>query len=326
MKYLGLVLSGLILCLLTACNDEWKEEQYYHYVSFKSPMNLSLGCTNIYVRYNPKGKVTYQLPVLVSGTTINDKNMDVHIGLDLDTLANINQWHFNRRTDLYYKVLSANQYEFPETVRMPAGQNVTTMDLHFSLADIDLTDKWVLPLTIKDDPSYDYASNPRKNFRKAILRIIPFNDYSGVYSSTSMEVYFKEMNKNTMKANTRSMYVVDDKTVFFYAGVQDEDLLERRCYKIKVHFNDDGTLTLTAEDSNINLKVIGTPKYEIVERMDDVLPYRLLRYVTLTMEYEFDDYTSVPGQLIGYRAKGTMTMERRINTQIPDEDQAIQWN
>lgn len=40
---------------------------------------------------------------------------------------------------------------------------------------------------------------------------------------------------------------------------------------------------------------------------------------------EFDDVTSVPGTPIRYVVEGTVNMERKINIQIPDEDQAIEW-
>jgi hypothetical protein len=33
----------------------------------------------------------------------------------------------------------------------------------------------------------------------------------------------------------------------------------------------------------------------------------------------------VPGVDIQYTVQGVITMERKINTQIPDEDQAIEW-
>ena len=320
-KYLILA----VLFFLSACNDEWKEEQFEHYVSFKAPMNLSVGSTSIYLRYNPAGKVTYKLPVVVSGTTTHNNDMIVYIGVDLDTLQNINKEHFNLREDLFYKPLRVDQYEFSETIPIPAGKDVALLDLNFTLGEIDLVDKWVLPLTVLDDPAHVYTPNTRKNYRKAILRVIPFNDYSGLYSASTMNVYFKGDSSDPMTSNTRNMYVVDENTIFFYAGVQDEDLLERASYKIMAQFNDDGTLTLTASDPEINLQVNGTPTYEVSERVDDTLPYLIHRYVTVKMDYEFDDYTSVPGEIIGYTASGSMTMERRINTKIPDEDQAIEW-
>lgn len=308
-----------------SCNDEWKDEQFVHYVSFKAPLDLKVGSTDIYVRYNPSGKVTYKLPVLVSGTTKNTKDLSVSIGVDLDTLASINKDHFNVREDLYYKVLNPDQYTFVDQVLVPAGEDIALLDVDFMLGEVDLKDKWVLPLTIKDDPTNNYVVNPRKNYKKAILRVLPFNDFSGIYSASSMNVYFQGTDSEPMTSNTRSTYVVDENTIFFYAGVQDEDLQERGVYKIQVHFNEDGSLELEADDPKIKLITKGSPQYEVSERIDDTLPYLLHRYVTLQMEYDFEDYTSVPGQIIAYSVRGSMTMERKINTQIPDEDQAIEW-
>lgn len=52
-----------------------------------------------------------------------------------------------------------------------------------------MLEKWVLPLTIVDDGAYDYQSHPRKNYAKALLKVVPFNDYSGSYTASSMKVY-----------------------------------------------------------------------------------------------------------------------------------------
>lgn len=50
------------------------------------------------------------------------------------------------------------------------------------------------------------------------------------------------------------------------------------------------------------------------------------QYVQLRFEYEFEDVTTNPDAPIGYLVKGSMTLQRDYNTQIPDEDQQIQWN
>jgi hypothetical protein len=44
------------------------------------------------------------------------------------------------------------------------------------------------------------------------------------------------------------------------------------------------------------------------------------------MRYRYDDITTVPGKVISYRAEGSLSMERKINSLIPDMDQQIQWN
>lgn len=318
---------GAALVLCASCNDTWEDEQYEQYVSFKAPMDYTLGVTNIYVKYKPEGKVTYELPLIVSGSIMNEAERNVHIDIDHDTLDVVNMEHFSNRKDLYYRQLDSTFYELPkDVVDIPAGQCTALLDIDFKLSGLDLVDKWVLPLTILDDPSYNYQSHPRKNYKKAVLRVIPFNDYSGSYSASAMNVYFEGEDTNPMVENTRTTFVVDDKSIFFYAGVTEESLQERRVYKIIARFNDDKTLTLSAEDKRINLKTVGTPTYKVEEQMDATLPYLKHRYITMNMEYEYDDVTSVPGTTIGYKAKGTMTLERKINTQIPDEDQAIEWD
>lgn len=40
-----------MLLLITSCNDEWKDEQYRQYISFKAPIkDKDNGVTPIYVR------------------------------------------------------------------------------------------------------------------------------------------------------------------------------------------------------------------------------------------------------------------------------------
>ena len=72
--------------LCSSCNDEWENEQFTHYISFKAPIN-SDGVSRINVRYRSGNeKTTFQLPIIVSGSTTNERNITVHVGLDTDTL------------------------------------------------------------------------------------------------------------------------------------------------------------------------------------------------------------------------------------------------
>jgi hypothetical protein len=158
-----------------------------------------------------------------------------------------------------------------------------------------------------------------------LLRVYPFTDYSGTYQSTNMSVYFRGSTKNALVVNTRQAYVVNDKTVFFYAGTVSEDDVNRYLYKVFVTFNEDGTLTVKAADDRIQFKLNEEPTYTVDSNMDAKLPYLEYRYVKMNLNYSYDDVTSVPGTAIGYDVRGNMTMVRRINTQIPDQDQAIQW-
>lgn len=328
MKNIFYFISILIIVIIcNACNDEWKKEQYKHLISFKAPINDN-GVTKIYVRYKSDKKSTYQLPLIVSGSTSNDKNLVVHVAVDSDTLQNLNYEKFQSRKDYYYKELESKYFSFPETVDISRGQNSSVVNIDFTLNNIDLTDKLVLPLTIVDNPSYNYTANPRKNYKKALLRIMPFNDYSGKYSATNLKIYFKGYESSAPIVQSEIItYVVDNNSIFFYAGTMNENQTERRRYKISAEFDSmEKKVILSADDSNINLIVNKVPKFSIEEVMDATRPYLLHRYITINnIDYNYTDYTSIPNASISYRVMGSLIMERQINTQIPDEDQAVEW-
>ena len=334
MKNIYIYLSLLAVIVLgAACNNEWEDEQYEQYVSFKAPIaSGGDGVTTIYVRYKDNGKVTYQLPIIVSGSTVNGQDRDIRIAVDKDTLETLNIERFSLyRPELWYTEMEEDKYEFPETVHIPAGSCVEQLNIDFNLQGIDMLEKWVLPLTIVDDGASDYQSHPRKNYAKALLKVVPFNDYSGSYSTSTMEVYIRNANGSTdnkpMVTNNRTAYVVDNNTIFFYAGLMSEDLSrdERELYKIYIRFNEDKSLSMWADnEEKIGFKLYGTPAYSVTETMDATRPYLKHRYVSFTIEYDFKDVTS-RNQEVLYKVKGTMLLERNLNTQIPDEDQAIEW-
>ena len=88
------------------------------------------------------------------------------------------------------------------------------------------------------------------------------------------------------------------------------------------------TLWLTSDNSENNgFKINTRASSYIEEEMDAVRPYLLRRTVMIRdVDYEFEDYTLAPGARIKFRFEGTISMQRNINTQIPDKDQAIEWD
>lgn len=328
--YIGML---LVCSVFSACNDEWKDELYEQMVSFRAPVD-GTGVSNIYLRYKEDGKTSYELPVIVSGSTDNARDLDVKIGVDNDTLHTLNVGKYLGRTDLYYKQLDQKHYSFPsEICSIPAGTNVKSYIIDFDFSDLNLVDKWVLPLSIERTDSY--SPNMRKGWCKALLRINLFNDYSGSYSATNMNIYIDGQNNDPAIINTRTVSVVDENSVFFYAGTVWEEDENRAKYKIIATFDpgmeDDkgmisGGLTLRAgeESEGLDLQAVGASTYEISTDMDKVTPYLKHYYVTMNMEYKYTDRTN-PSSPIIYHAKGKLVMERKINTLIPDQDQAIQW-
>lgn len=341
--YFYIAVIGMLFSLF-GCNDEWKDELYTRMVSLKAPINKD-DVSIIYLRYKPEGKVTYKLPVIISGSLTNKQDLNIRIDVDNDTLGILNQEKYTNRTDLYYKQLPASFYEFPsQTCHVPAGSDVALFDVNFKFSGLDLVEKWVLPVTIMPDPSY--SLNTYKGRQKALLWVMPFNDYSGSYSATSMYVYFGNNTTSYMTASTREARVVDENTIFFYAGITEELAENRGQYKVKCKFSEPsevneiidsktgegtglyvkkGRLELSADNPDIRFQVIGDPYYEIKEEKDIDRPHIIKRFFTLTMEYKYEDYTSSSSMIFPYRCNGTMLMQRNISTLIPDEDQAIFW-
>jgi len=315
----------LLLIIFTSCNDEWTEEQFENYISFKAPITNSEGVTDIYVRYKSEEETTYQLPLIVSGSKTNSQNAMINVALDPDTLEVLNYERFQTREDFYYKELESKYYSFPSEVEIKAGENTSLMNIDFTLRDIDMVEKWVLPLTILDGPSY--TPNPRKNYRKALLRINPFNDYSGTYSGTALKTVMEGYEDETPIVNSEiKSYVVDENTIFFYAGNIDEDRQDRRNYKVYASFDGNGGVNFSADNPEMEFQVNKSASYTITEQMDELRPYLLHRYLTINnIDYQFSDYTMVPNVDINYKVSGSLILERQLNTQIPDEDQQIEW-
>ena len=338
MKNISLLIASLagVLMLTTSCNDEWTEEQYTQYISFKAPLNDN-GVSAVYVpftRHNLDGTPlygssvsSYDLPVIVSGSLTNGRDITVHVSHDTDTLGILNYARYQMRTDLYYEDMS-EYAEYPSTITIKAGEDVGLLPVTFKFNGIDMRHKWVLPIQVDDDDSYNYTSHPRKHYAKAMLRVYPFNDYSGDYSATTLTIANADDPTSATGSETARAYVVDDNTVFFYAGNIDEDRLDRENYKVYFRFEGEnqGSVTVWSENPDLEFVTDGRASFRIYETMDEVQPYLMHRYVIINnINYDYVDYTSVPGYKRAYTAKGTLTLERKINTQIPDEDQAIQW-
>ncbi|KAA8476401.1 uncharacterized protein DUF4361 [Arcticibacter tournemirensis] len=327
------IVALTLIMPFAACNDEWEEELFTNMVSFKAPIG-SEGVTEVYLRYKKDGEVEYNLPVIVSGTQENQKDLNVQVEVDNDTLNIFNQGKYQYRTDLYFKQLPAQFFELPAgPCFIPKGSHTANHKIKFKFFNLDLVERWVLPLTIKDDPSY--AVNYRKGWRKALLYVKPFNDYSGSYSATSMNIVFdSDTEPKTMVMSTKNAWVVDENTVFFYAGMVEERSEERGDYKILMRFGEPvenadgsrtGALTVQAENPAINFELLSQPTYQIKKVVDPTLPYLVSEYTTVNIKYKYNDITSIPNMPIRYKAEGSMTMERRRNITIPDDDQAIQW-
>ena len=194
-----------------------------------------------------------------------------------------------------------------------------------------MADRYLLPLTVA--PGEGYLRNPRKNYATAMLRILPYTAYSGVYQASNLKFYIVSggvVDTEPGSMETVQCYTVDQNTVFFYAGSFNETSLLRHSFKVYAKFipseNDShrGTVELWADNPKMNFVQNNVARFTILETPDEVQSY-IMRYTVIIndINYNFTDYLTAPGFEINYNVKGTLTMERRLNTQMPEEDQII---
>ena len=346
-----LLASSVCWCatvFLSSCNEDWVDEQYEHYISFKAPLDTegnSVGVTTVYVpltrsnddgtpRYGAEGLSSYELPVIVSGSTHNEKDLDIHIAHDPDTLQTLNYARFNTRKELYYTDM-APLASFDEVLHISSGQDVAMLHINLDFRNANFVNRYVLPLTIVEKDEYGYQRHPRKNYAKALLRILPYTLFSGAYESGNLHFYLvqsdgRDEGQAGAMQNAVQLYAIDENTAFFYAGNNDESRLDRENYKVYAHFayhtgsTRTGTVTFTADNPNLNFTA-EQAQFRILEEDDATESYIRRRTVIIQdIDYHFTDYTMAQGCSFPYHVKGTLTMERKLNTQMPEEDQ-IEW-
>ncbi|THU30755.1 DUF4973 domain-containing protein [Niastella caeni] len=307
------------LFVSTSCNKEWTKELYVKEVSF-----VKSGVVKVYAKYKSQGGVvTVKVPVVLSGSTGNPDDIEVTIAIDKDTLNDLNFDRFRLRKDLYFHELPEVNYSFKSmTTVIPKGTLQGYFELALKLENLDLINKYILPVKIVSTSNDNVAK--RRWFSKSLMQIIPFNDYSNRYSNAGL-IWNRDVPQNNQTALTtphRTAFVVNEQTVFFFAGNIDEEAFDRTMYKITATFNPDSTVKLAAPDTNIKFSS-KKGVYTISKKMDEVQPYLEKTYITMNLEYWYSDITN-PAFPINYRFVGPLTLERIRNTQIPDEDQQAQ--
>lgn len=312
-----LILAAAVISI--GCNKEWTEELYTQEVSF-----VKSGVVTVYAKYkNSGGLVPVKVPILLSGTTGNSEDIEVEIGIDKDTLTDLNFDRFRLRSDLYFTELPEANYAFKSMkTTIPSNSLQGHFDLDLKMEGMDMIDKYILPLKITNSSKRNVSSY--RWFKKSLMQIIPFNDYSGSYSNAGL-MWDRDISENgqtALSVASRTTWVVDENSVFFFAGITEEEAFNRAAYKVIATFNADSTVTLTAPNPDINFsQQRGT--YTVSKRMDEVQPYLEKTYITMNIEYWYSDISN-PAFPINYRFSGPLTLEKVRNIQIPEEDQQVQ--
>ena len=213
------------------------------------------------------------------------------------------------------------------------GLDMELLHINLDFRNIDLSDRYVLPLTIVDNLADGCIRNPRKNYASAMLRILPYTDFTGIYQAANVKfqvVTGGVTDDEPGALSTIQTYAVDQNKVFFYAGSFDETSQLRKNFKVFATFTPtshdgmSGTVKFECENPLMNFVQNQEASYVIIETPDEVQSYIMRRTVIVRdIDYVFDDYLTAPGSTITYNITGNMTMERKLNTQMPEEDQII---
>lgn len=307
-------------------DEEEKEEKDESYVSLNTLVDAE-GMCNIYVYYRPNGSTSsYELPIMVKSLHENKQNLDVNIAVDSDTLTELNKTRYLGAKYLYYKQLPENCYSFASTCHIPSGTETQKLTIDFkNINNLDVVEKWVLPLTIEESSSYKI--NTQNGKHKAFLRIMPFNDYSGEYNG-ELEVSFEASDSFIM--TSLKTLVVDEKTILFYAGMGwDQDFAYRNNYKVFIRFTDEkidaqkNKVEIWSDNAeNNNFKIGEEPSYYTwKEEVDTTNPNLKHIDITLYLSYTYEDYTTSPNIRDKYAVKGTVSMQRDLDTsRIPNQN------
>ena len=338
--------AALSLGMMTSCNDEWTEEQYYQYINLAKSLDKegnSVGVTTVYVpftrkgadgspKYGEYGLSSYDLPVTVAGSTVNSRDRIVHFAhSDTLDILNIERFSINR-PEIWYKDMSEFA-SYPDRLLIPKGVSQSLLPISLDFRNIDLSDRYVLPLTVVSNPEDGCIRNPRKNYATAMLRILPYTDFSGVFQATNVKFYIVSggvTDDEPGAMSTVQTYVVDQNTVFFYAGTFNESSLLRKNFKVFAKFTPNkeggtsGTVEFYTDNEDMAFVQNKIASYVIIEQEDEVQSYIMRRTLIVSdIDYTFNDYLTAKGSVITYNVVGNMTMERKLNTQMPEEDQII---
>lgn len=188
------------------------------------------------------------ITVAVNGSSTLDRDIKVDLAINPDTLEGYNWEKYRNDRSLYHELLPEDCYSFSgENIVIEAGTEYTDIPIRFNLDKIDKEKSYVLPISIVSVSEYAIA---KPAYSTVLMHIVLSNAYSGNYSlsGTVREVATGDFIDVRM---SRTLRIVDPKTVSLYAGNTSERVANREKYRISMTVNADSTLTFTASDPEI---------------------------------------------------------------------------
>ncbi|GAB1415369.1 hypothetical protein MASR2M117_07750 [Paludibacter sp.] len=269
------VLIVFIAAFFTACVGELPQEQFDKYV-----LLTRNGWVEQDVEFTPNNIVEIPLSVFISGTSGNNKNVDVQLIYDVDVLARYNLEKYKLQDGLYYTAIPESAVTFSKSLTIPSGKDVGIVTVTIDFNQItDPYKDYVLPISIESTNHYSLQEILKSEVLKrseGLYHIRRINSFSGNYSGSATVFlteaasppppgvkYKKKTNgKNSSGQDiivdgtpvpSKTLYAISDNECYFYAGQIDRNNINRDNYIVNVRVNENDSLIFSSP--NVNLQI-----------------------------------------------------------------------
>lgn len=314
----------LMACAVISCDSNIPDEQFVKKVSLTKN-----GMQKYNIDFTDEGTLNLDIPVLVSGTSKNDQDIEVTVALDPDTLADYNFERYRNNEALYYQLPSENMYFFPKgaTATIPAGMDYNTIPLTIDLRNFDLYNNYILPLQITNVSTYGIAQS---NYSKLLINLNINNFISGSYT-VSGSVWEASMPDQKLAISANSLFTLGANKCYLYMGDIAEENNNRTLYTMTIEVDktvyedrvDNSTSARIRKYTNITLGSKNTDKelcsegnaWVEQERADDPYDNKLENLVTrIYMKYSYIDLND-PTYPVKKFFEGTLSHTQSVDKQ-----------
>ncbi len=278
-----MILALPFICF--SCQDDLDEEQFEKFI-----LLVKNGYNEYNIEFTESGKVTLPLSVGINGTSTNDKDIKVRIGLAPDTLRGYNKDKFKEETSLYNIMFPKENFTLmptDSTITIQKGNEHATF--YIELTDLNnLSNKYaeyILPISIKETSNYGIAKDDHS---KILMKIIFSNSFSGVYTGNGK---VSEKDGGDTDIGTKTLYAVNFNECFTYAGNIDPRNPDRDKYIVHIKIDENDNVTMSAPNPDIELN-LESSSVEFTYGTDPNDKRKLIITTLIKLKYHYKDLTT----------------------------------
>ena len=204
--------------------------------------------------------------------------------------------------DIHFNGSHSGEYLVCALSDVPVGIDIQKID--------NMYNDYVLPLSIKSVSEYKIAED---KYSKGLFHIKWKNFFSGNYTG-ELNVYLTKGNgdndnDNKQTISTKEYYAISLNECYFYAGQFGRNNIERNDFIVKILMENDGTITLSSPNSDLNLnQESSSVKTERVPHTTD----KRKEIVTTTIFLKYTYTNLADSDKPKLRAEGSMSMSKEV--------------